>query len=165
MNVLKTCPKVLFQKMLLTAMIGIGCLIVGVAYYLFSKDGMTLVLSCLILIFSLIRSIGLYQIISKQEYEIIEGTCIGVTTKSFRKHFTVRIMDDAGIESTLRLGKQAKIKVGFRYCFYFNQRGRLSIGSEYFDTALSSNQFLGCEELGEFDKQKSKSNEPGSENK
>lgn len=150
MNALKDFPKVLFQKVLFTTLIGIGCLIVGVAYYLFSKDGITLALSGLVLIFSLFRSIGLYRTIAKEQYEVVEGTCVSLAAKPLRKHTTVKIMDDAGVETTLRLSKQAKIKIGFRYRFYFNQGGQLSVGSEYFDTALSSNHFLGFEELGEF---------------
>lgn len=150
MNALKNCPRVLFQKVLFTMLIGAGCLIVGAAYYLFSKDGITLALSCLVLIFSLFRSIGLYRTIAKGKYEVVEGTCVSVSQKPMRKHSTVKIMDDAGIETTLRLGKQAKVKIGFRYRFYFNQGNQLSVGSEYFDTALSSNHFLGFEELGEF---------------
>jgi len=154
MNTLKNCPKVLLQKILFTTLIGASCFIVGAAYFLYAKDTMTLALSCLVLLFSLFRSIGLYRTIAKQKYEVVEGTCVGVAAKPLRKHFTVKIMDDAGIESTLRLGKQAKVKIGFRYCFYFNSQGeRLSVGSEYFDIALSSNQFLGFEELGEFEKQ------------
>jgi hypothetical protein len=59
-------------------------------------------------------------------------------------------MDDSGIESSLRLGKQVMIKIGFRYRFYFKKSEQLSVGSEYFDAALASDRFLGFEELGEF---------------
>lgn len=150
MNVLKNCPKVLYQKVLLTALIGAGCLIVGAAYYLFSKDMITLVLSCLVMIFSLYRCFEMYLTISKQNYEVVEGTCVSVSTKALRKHYTIKIMDDTGAISALRLGKQAKVRIGFRYRFYFSKGERLSVGSEYLDTALSSNSFLGFEELGEF---------------
>jgi hypothetical protein len=150
MNVLKNCPKVLFQKLLITALIGFGCLIVGVAYYIFSKDKIMLALSSLMFIFSVFRSIGLYNIISGNKYDMVEGTCVGIGIKPFSKQYKVKIIDDTGIESSLRFGKQTKIKVGFRYRFYFKKGERLSVGSEYFDTALASDHFLGLEELGEF---------------
>jgi len=60
-------------------------------------------------------------------------------------------MDDTGIESTLKLGKQTKIKLGFRYRFFFSRNGRIPLGNEYFETVLSSDCFLGLEELGEFE--------------
>jgi hypothetical protein len=161
MNSLKSCPKVLFHKILFTALVGIGCLIVGTAYYIFSKDTITLTLSGFVFAFSIIRSAGLYYTTAKQKYEIVEGTCIAVSSKPFRKHFTVKIMDETGIETSLRLGKQAKIRIGFRYRFYFKQGQRLSIGSEYFDTALSSDHFLGFEELGEFGKSNKELNAEG----
>lgn len=152
MNPLKTCPKALLQKLLLTALVGIACFLVGAAYYLFSNDGITFALSGLVLIFSLVRNIGLYRTIAKQKYEVIEGTCVRVITKPLRKHFVIKILDDAGLESTIRLGKHAKVKIGFRYRFYFSQSedGYVLSGNEYFDTALSSSHFLGFEELGEF---------------
>jgi len=59
-------------------------------------------------------------------------------------------MDDNGIESSLLLGKQTKVKIGSRYRFYFKQGQQLSVGNPYFDTALSSDLLLGFEYLGEF---------------
>ena len=49
----------------------------------------------------------------------------------------------------LLFGKRSKIQIGFRYRFYFKKTQRLTLGSEYFDAALSSDCFLGFEELGE----------------
>jgi hypothetical protein len=145
---------------LFTALIGAGCFIVGLALYIFSKDRITLFLSGAVLLFSLIKSAGLYLAVKKGSYETVEGTCVGVSAKPFRKQFTVKIMDDDGLESSLRLGKQTRVKIGFRYRFYFSggHSSRVSIGSEYLDAALSSGQFLGFEELGEFGKQAGKEN-------
>ena len=165
MNTLKSCPRVLFQKLLFTALIGAGCLIIGLAYYIYSKDNITLALSCLVLLFSMIRSAGLYTVISKQKYDAVEGVCVGIKPKPFSKHYTVKIIDDNGIENTLRLGKQSKLKIGFRYCFYFKQGERLSVGSEYLDTALSSDNFLGFEELGEFIAQSKEADKSDSKDK
>ena len=58
-------------------------------------------------------------------------------------------MDDEGNESALLLGKHSKIQIRFRYRFYFKKTQRLTLGSEYFDSDLSSDCFLGYEELGE----------------
>ena len=154
MNTLKNCPKVLLNKMLLTALIGVGCLIVGVAYFIFAKDKITLLLSGFIFVFSLFRGIGLYNIISGKKYDAIEGVCVVIKQKPFGKYYTVKIIDDNGIETSLRLGKQAKIKIGFRYRFYFKHGERFSLGNEYLDSALSAELFLGYEELGEFVAQK-----------
>jgi len=167
MNEIKNFPKVLFQKFVLTALIGVGCLIIGGAYYIFTKDSIMLLLSVMVFVFSVIRSVTLYHVIAKQKYETVEGTCVGVGAKPLKKYYTVKIMDDAGIESSLRLGKQAKIKIGFRYRFYFKKSERLPLGGGYFDTALASDQFLGFEELGEFISQDKDSAAvlPGDDNK
>jgi hypothetical protein len=146
----KNCPKALLHKLLFTALIGVGIFIIGTAYFIFSKDTITLMLSGLVLVFSLIKCMGLRNIITKHKYEKVEGTYVGVSSNPFKRQLTVKIMDDNGIESTLKLGKQTKLKIGFRYCFYFKQGKGLSVGNGYFDTALSSDSFLGFEELGEF---------------
>ena len=143
-------PKILSQKIVVTVFIGLGCFIIGAAYFLFSRDKITFLLSLFIFAFSAAKGFGLYRTVSAKKYDIVEGTCIGVTLKPFNKQFIAKIVDDAGIETILRLGKQSKLKIGFRYRFYFAQGGRLSVGSEYFDTALTSNHFLGFEELGEY---------------
>ena len=63
----------------------------------------------------------------------------------------ILLLDDEGNESALLLGKHSKIQIGFRYRFYFKKTQRLTLGSEYFDSALSSDCFLGFEELGELE--------------
>lgn len=149
-NTTKTIPGVLQQRILFTLLIGIVCLAVGIAYWLFSRDMIFLGLSGLVFLFSLLRGIGLWHTIAGRQYEAVEGTCVGISVRPLRQQSRIRIMDENGVETALCLGKQSKIKIGFRYRFYFKSNQRLSLGSEYFDTALSTNQFLGFEELGKF---------------
>ena len=148
--ILKDCPRVLFRKMALTALIGLGCFVVGIAYYLFAHDGIFLALSGLVLLFSLWRGYGVYAAIAKGKYEVVEGTCVGVTAKPLRKYNKVRIMDTDGNETTVCLGKQVKLKIGMQYRLYFKQVEHADLNSEYFNSALLSDQFLGLEALGEF---------------
>lgn len=150
LNMQKNIPGILIQKILLTALIGIGCLLVGTAYYIYEGDRGILILSGLVLVFSLIRSAGLYRMVMGQKYEIIEGICISISAKPFRKQVKIHILDQSGLENTLRIGKQSKVKIGFRYRFYFKQGERLFSGNEYLNTILSVDQLLGVEELGEF---------------
>lgn len=149
MEALKNSPKVLCRKVLLTAVVGVGCLLIGSAYFLFSGDMTTLLLSAAILIFSLVRTWELYRMVAGNSYTVVDGTVVAMKAKPMRKHCIVKIMDDAGLESSLRLGKQARIKIGFRYRFFFAHMPQTSLGSEYLDAALSHGGFLGYEELGD----------------
>lgn len=149
MDKIKNAPAPLRRKLFLTALLGLLCLLIGVAMFLFSKDRIMLLLSAAVCILSFYRAWSIYNTVCKQEYEVVEGTCVGITPKPMRKYRKVRIMDNEGNESALLLGKQSKIKIGFRYRFYFKKTQRFTIGSEYFDSALSSDCFLGFEELGE----------------
>ena len=128
---------------------GFVCLLVGLAVFLFAKDRIMLLLSAAICILSFCRAYTFYRGISEKEYEMVEGTCVGIVPMLLRKYRKIRIMDDNGNESALLLGKHLKIQIGFRYRFYFKKTQRLTLGSEYFDSALSSDCFLGFEELGE----------------
>ena len=142
-------PTPLRNRLLLTALLGVVCLLIGLAMFLFAKDRVMLLLSAMVCIFSFYRAWSIYRVISRQEYEVVEGTCVGIVPKPLRKYRKIRIMDDEGNESALLLGKYSKIKIGFRYRFYFKKTQRLTLGNEYFDSALSSDCFLGYEELGE----------------
>ena len=59
------------------------------------------------------------------------------------------ITDDEGNETTLLLSKQSKVSIGERYRFYFKKTTRVTLGNEYFDSALSSDCFLGYEPITE----------------
>ena len=142
-------PAPLRRRLILTVLLGLVCLLVGLAMFLFAGDRIMLLLSGAVCILGLYRAYSFYRAISKKEYEIVEGTCVGIVSKPLRKYRKIRIMDDDGNESALLLSKHSKVKIGFRYRFYFKKTQRLTLGSEYFDSALSSDCFLGYEELGE----------------
>ena len=142
-------PAPLRRRLILTVLLGFACLLIGLAMFLFAKDRIMLLLSGAVCVLSFCRAYSFYRAISKKEYEIVEGTCVGIVPKPLRKYRKIRIMDDDGNESALLLSKHSKVKIGFRYRFYFKTTQRLTLGSEYFDSALSSDCFLGYEELGE----------------
>lgn len=147
---MKDFPPVLFRKWIFTLAVGVCCLGVGSVYFFFARDGVLMGLSGLVFGFSLLRGILLYRTISSQDYETVEGTCVAISNRLLRKCRRIKIMDDQGIESTLLLAKQTKIKIGYQYRFFFKKNARSSLGSEYLDTALSTDCFLGYEELGQY---------------
>ena len=80
-----------------------------------------------------------------KRYEIVEGTCVGVTSDIIGKLKTIRMMDDDGIETTLRLSKNFNLKIGERYRLYFDNRSQFRTGSGFIDKALATGNFLGYE--------------------
>lgn len=150
MEKIKEAPAPLKRKLFLTCIVGTVCLLVGLAMFLFLKDKMMLFLSLAVCVFSAGKVIDFYRVITGEKYEIVEGTCVAVMPKPLRKYRKIKIMDDNGNESTMLLGKQSKVKIGYRYRFFFKETQHISLGSEYLDSAMSSDCFLGYEELGEF---------------
>lgn len=159
MKKINEAPAPLKHKMFLTVIIGILDLLIGVAVYLFSKDRTMLLLSGIVCVLSILRAWSILSTITGKQYETVEGTCVGIMPKPLRKYRKIRIMDDDGNESAVLLNKQTKVKIGYRYRFFFQKIQRFSLGSEYLDTAMSSNHFLGYEELGELNNPTEQSNE------
>ena len=149
MEKIHNSPPTLRRKLFLTALACLLCLLIGIAMCVFSKDWMMLFLSCAVCLFSLLKAVSLYRVLAEKKYEIVEGTCVGIVPKPLRKFRKIRIMDDEGNESALLLPKQSKVTIGDRYRFYFKQTQRISLGSEYFDAAMSSDCFLGYENVEE----------------
>ena len=119
MEALKSCPKVLLHRLLLTPLIGAGCLAVGIAYYCFSYDKVFLLLSGVVFAASAVQSARLCGLIKGKKYRSTQGVCVGVTPKPLRRYRKVRLMDEDGIETTLLLDKRTRVKIGFRYRAYF----------------------------------------------
>lgn len=150
---LKNFPRALFRKALLTLLTGAGCFLFGVAYYLYAADRIFLILSCMVLLISLYKCFHIYSLVIKKRYETVEGICVGITSKMIGKCNKVKMMDEDGIESTLYLSKNSKLKIGHRYKLYFSQAPQINVGSEYLNTALATDSFLGFEDMGEFEKE------------
>ena len=144
-------PSPLKRKMILTALVGIGCLLVGIAFTAIAKDTMMLLLSVAVCAFSFYKAFAMFRIASKKDYEIVKGTCTAIVPKLLNKFRKIKITDDEGNETTLLLAKQSKITIGERYKFYFKKTTRVTLGNEYFDSALSSDCFLGYELTKETD--------------
>ncbi len=149
MEHLKSAPAPLRRKFYMTGLLGLLCLLIGIAVYFFSKDSTMLLLSGVVCVLSMLRAYSILRTITGKQYETVEGTCVGIMPKPLRKYRKIRIMDDEGNESAVLLNKQSKVKIGYRYRFFFQKTQRFSLGSEYLDTAMSSDHFLGYEELGE----------------
>lgn len=149
MDKLTSFPAPLKRKTLLTTMVGIGCLLVGIAFTIFAKDTMMLLLSIAVCAFSFYKALAMYRVASKKDYEVVEGTCSAIVPKILPKFRKIKITDDDGNETTLLLNKHSKVSVGERYRFYFKKTTRVTLGNEYFDSALSSDCFLGYEPITE----------------
>lgn len=85
----------------------------------------------------LCKAFSMYRVASKKDYEIVEGTCSAIIPKFLPKFRKIKITDDEGNETTLLLSKQSKVSIGERYRFYFKKTTRVTLGNEYFDSALS----------------------------
>lgn len=98
-------------------------------------------------------------LIANDRYEMVEGVCSGVTSPPFRRYRKIHLLDGNGAEFTLLLDRNARFHIGTPYRFYFQKDARPLVGNPYLDASLSTNTFLGYEEIQVSDINESKSEE------
>jgi len=140
-------PQVLQNKILLTFLAGVACFIFGIGYFIFAKDRVFLVMSTLLMLACFARGLELYLIVSKGGFDILTGTCVGISQSPMRKLRSIKLMDKDGNEFTLKLQKTDKLVIGNRYRFYFKKTNQIRTGYDFFDARLATDNFLGFEHL------------------
>ena len=144
---MKQIPAPLLRKIVITAAVGAGCTIFGLAYWIAAKDRIFLFLSLALLIACLYRAWSLYCLAAQKKYTVMEGVCVGVESRVLGKSKDVRLLEDLDKEHSLRLPKNCALKIGRRYRLYFDKRSQHETGSGFLDAALLANGFLGYEEI------------------
>lgn len=127
--------------------------------FLIANDRIILVLGGLLFICCVFRSRSIWTLISNDRYEMVEGVCSGVTSPPFRRYRKIHLLDGNGAEFTLLLDRNARFHIGTPYRFYFQKDARPLVGNPYLDASLSTNTFLGYEEIQVSDVNESKSEE------
>ena len=143
------CPAVLKRRICFTLLAGPASVIVSLIIYLAYADTVLLTMSGAIFICCLYRGKVLWDIIRREAYIAVSGTCTGVTLSPLRRYRRVRITDLYGREQTLLLSGQTAVQIGSQYCFYFQKENRPLLGNDYLDTMLATNAFIGYEKLME----------------
>ena len=127
--------------------------------FLIANDRIILVLGGLLFICCVFRTRSIWTLISNDRYEMVEGVCSGVTSPPFRRYRKIHLLDGNGAEFTLLLDRNARFHIGTPYRFYFQKDARPLVGNPYLDASLSTNTFLGYEEIQVSDINESKSEE------
>lgn len=140
-------PPVLRGKAILTFLTGAGVGMSAVIIHAVSKDRTMLTLGGILFLWCILRGGMLWHSILAGHYECVTGVCTLVTQPPFRRYKKVHLALEDGNETILLLGIQTKIKPDTGYRFYFRSGSAPRLGNDYLDAALSTNVFLGFEEI------------------
>lgn len=140
-------PWVLKRRFLVTLLAGIGTAAVSLVIFLLADDYIILVLGGVLLICCAFRSRILWKLISDEHYETVQGVCTGISSPTFWRYRKIYLLDGYGAEFTLLLDRNARFHIGVQYCFYFQKETNPLMGMPYLDAVLSTNAFLGYEEV------------------
>ena len=141
-------PKPLFTKLIAQAAIGLFCVLFGCIYATRSNDRVFLILSLLIGICCMIRTVNLYRLIHSHSYKILEGTCTKREPAFFKNTQQILFTDCRRQEYRFPLDKSVRLLQGHHYRLYF----RISPHSS--DSMQSYQDFLGFEELASLPSEK-----------
>lgn len=136
-------PKPLFHKLVVQAAISFFCILFGCAFAFRMHDTVFLIMSLFIGSCCLVSCFLLYQLIHRQEYLILSGTCTGKEVSALKKTQQIHFTDVTGTEQVFIVAKHVKLLQGHTYDIYFC-KPRVN------DLPLSSvitDGFLGFEEI------------------
>ena len=111
-------PAPLLRKWLLLALIGFGCPAVGLVMLILNGDVVLFAMSIILALFIACRCVLLYRKIGREEYEVIEGTCLSTKWVPLQRKRSLYLMTDAGENRTVVLPNKLVPSVGRRYRVY-----------------------------------------------
>ena len=138
-------PAPLLRKWLLSAAIGLGCLLVGIIMYVALADKVMLMLSILLTLLTAGHCTILYRQIGREAYECVEGVCIKIQKAPLRKQRSLCLLTDGGIEHTVTLDTRIPVRIGNCYRLFY-----LTADDEPYQIFPAQQQFLALEDLGEY---------------
>lgn len=139
-------PKPLTKRLVLTLLVGTGCLFTGIAFYFMENDPVFLSLSLLVFFCSVCKSIFLFFQIRNRSYAVIEGTCLSIHPLFLRNCNEVLLEDMEGNSFHLLLGRNQKLHPGIYYRIYFKSSSGIFPGrNPLMEKALLTDNLLGIE--------------------
>lgn len=143
MEHLNQWPPVLLRRWLFQAIAGLACLLIGVVVFLAAGDKVLLLISVLLALFTVLRCMSFYQLITNGNYEAVEGVCVRIKNAPLRKRRSISFLREDGVEQTILLDKQTKVRIGNCYRAYFRQVPDSP-------ACPAQDSFLALEDLGEY---------------
>lgn len=145
---METMPKPLCKRLVLTTLVGTGCLFVGIIFFLLEKDTSFLYLSVLIFLFSAVKAISTFIMTRNNSFVTIEGTCIRIQPLLLSKCNEVILENANGNNIKLLLDRNQKLQTGISYRIYFKSASSISPGKNPFmEKALLTDNLLGIEPI------------------
>lgn len=150
MEKFKEWPGVLQRRWILSALIGAGFLLVGLAMYFSLQDRVLLIISVLLAGCMVWRCISFYRMAAAGAYEVVEGVCITIGKSGLKKHRSVRLLTLDGNEYSVMLDKRTPLRIGNHYRVFFRREADAAGMPLFLQSHFSHNQFLALEDLGEY---------------
>lgn len=143
-------PPVLLRRLILSAGVGAGYLLIGLVLFFTTNDRVLLTISALLALCTILRCAALYRLARDGAYEVVEGVCIRVGSAHLRKQRSVCLLTLEGAEQSVTLDKRIRLRIGNCYRIYFQRPAISAPELMPLQDLLAGSQFLGLEDLGEY---------------
>lgn len=137
-------PKPLITRLAAICAVGLFCVLFGCVYALSQKDTILLIMSLLLGVCCIIRFILLYHAVKKENYRILEGTCIKREKSPLTRNQQILFRTVDGKEYRFNLEKHTKLLSGHSYRLYFKNENSWE---EKSGDLLLSPALIGYEEI------------------
>lgn len=143
---METIPKPLFQRLVLTLLVGTGCLTTGTIFYFYKNDAIFLLLSIFVFLSSICKAAILFLQIIRKSYTMIEGTCLGIRRMPLYRCKEVTLEERNGKQVHLLLNQSKKIHMGICYRIYLKDTPKTSHGQNpLIQKAIITDNLIGIE--------------------
>lgn len=142
-----TLPNALRHKVFLTLITGAASFLIAITVFAGSGDRILLCLGTILFFLCIGKGYLLWRTLSMGDYETVIGVCIEITQPPLCRCRKITIISEHDTQLTLLLGKQTRIFIGSPYRFYFRKDTGFNWGSDYLNSALATDLFLGYEQL------------------
>lgn len=140
-------PAPILRRWLGLPSVGLGCLLVGCVGGIALKDSFLFFLSAAVCGACLVKAFLFYRLVSRQEYEVMEGVCIEVQQRPFQRGCKAKFVDASDHIHTLPLEKGIRVCVGRQYRFYLRKQDDAAKAAAQSLPISSTVELLGYEEI------------------
>jgi len=138
--------EIIIKRIIVLALIGILCLVTGMAYGIATGDKTLIIMSLIICIVNGYKVWDIKQTEKKGKYIIVSGKCVDSTASIAGRYRTYKI-SDADKDFEVSVPKSVKLEINKTYNLYFKKTDIDMFAQEkWLKNKLLSENFLGCEE-------------------
>lgn len=140
-------PAPILRRWLGLPAMGLGCLLIGSAGSVVLKDRFMFFLSAAACAACLAKAFSFYRLVSRREYDIVEGVCIEIRQHPLQRSCKAKFVDADDHTHVFSLEKGTRVFVGCQYRFYLRRQDEAAKSASHLLPFSPPAELLGYEKI------------------